>query len=326
MPDGARPPVVALFGATGLGKTDVAVSLAGLLGAEIVVADSMQVYRGLPVLTNQPSPEQRARVRYHLVSVIDPRAEWSVAAYAEAAHAAIEDILRRDLPVVVEGGSGLYLRAALGDLVFAGRPDAAVRRELEAAWARDPGVLISELRALDPVTAARLDLANPRRVVRALEAARSLGRPLRESERDRLWRPAERYAHRLFALEPDRRRLRRRVDARVDAMLAAGALDEVRRARAAGPLSRTLRQAIGVRELLAVLDGDLDADAAAASMRARTHALVRRQLTWMRKLPEAVREPAAERPAEELAAALLSRLSFDSTDASGRPGLHETPW
>jgi tRNA dimethylallyltransferase len=305
---GGPTPVIALFGATGLGKTDVALAVAERLGAEIVVADSMQVYRGLPVLTNQPSAAQTRRVRYHLVGVVDPREEWSVAAYAEAAHTAIDDAISRGVQVVVEGGSGLYLRAALGELVFAGRPDPALRRELESAWARDPGGVVGELRSLDPATAARLDLANPRRVVRALEAVRTLGRPLLEAERGALWRPAERYAHRLVALEPERESLRARIDARVDAMLAAGALDEVRRARAAGQLSRTVRQAIGVRELLAVLDGASSLDDAVAAMRSRTHALVRRQLTWMRKLPEALREPAGERAPEQIAASVLARL------------------
>jgi len=307
-PGPPRAVVVGLFGATGLGKTDVAVALAERLGAEIVVADSMQVYRGLPVLTNQPSADHLRRVRYHLVGIVDPAKDWSVAEYAVVAHAAIDDALGRGVPVVVEGGSGLYLRAALGELAFAGDPDAALRRELETAWQRDPGALVGELHALDPATAAWIDPANPRRVIRALEAVRTLGRPLGARERGGLWRPAERYAHTLAALEPEREGLRARLDARVDSMLARGALDEVRRARDAGPLSRTVRQAIGVRELLAVLDGAATVDDAAAAMRTRTHALVRRQVTWMRKLPDALREPAAGRAPEEIATALLERL------------------
>jgi len=300
--------VIALFGATGLGKTEVAVALAERLGAEIVVADSMQVYSGLPILTNQPTAAQRARARYHLVGVLDPSTESSVAAYAELAHEAIDEALARGVRVIVEGGSGLYLRAALGRLTFAGDPDPAARRELEEAWARDPGGVVGELRSLDPATAARLDLANPRRVIRALEAVRALGRPLVEAERGALWRPGERYAHQLVVLEPRRDTLRARIDARVDAMVAEGALDEVRRARAAGPLSRTVLQAIGVRELLAVLDRELALDEAVARMRSRTHALVRRQLTWLRKLPAATLEPVGERAPDSVASSILARL------------------
>jgi tRNA dimethylallyltransferase len=300
--------VIALFGPTGLGKTEVAVALAERLGADVVAADSMQVYRGLPILTNQPGPEQLERGHYHLVGFVEPSDDWSVAAYAEAAHAAIDGIAARGRPVVVEGGSGLYLRAALGGLTFAGRPDPALRRELETVWARDPAAVIAELRALDPATAARLDLDNPRRVIRALEAVRALGRPLAGDERDRLWSPAGRYAHRLVALEPRRDTLRARIDVRVAAMVARGALDEVRRARAAGPLSRTVTQAIGVRELGAVLDGELTLDEAIARMRSRTHALVRRQLTWQRKLPGALLEQVGERDPVDVAASIVARL------------------
>jgi tRNA dimethylallyltransferase len=304
----AAPAVVALFGPTAMGKTEIAVTVAERLGAEIVVADSMQVYRGLPILTNQPAGEQTARVRFHLAGLLDPAVESSVAAYAGLAHAAIDDALARGARVVVEGGSGLYLRAALGHLSFAGRPDAALRGELERRWARDPGDVVAELRALDPATVDQLDVANPRRVVRALEAVLVLKRPLQENERGSLWLPPERYVHHLVALEPERGALRARVDARIDAMLAAGALDEVRRVREEGPLSRTVRQAIGVRECLAVLDGEATPEEAADSMRRRTHALVRRQLTWMRRLPDAAREAVAGRSPEQVAAAVLRRL------------------
>lgn len=302
-----RVPVFALFGATGLGKTKVAVALAEKVGAEIVAADSMQVYRGLPVLTNQPTSDQLARVPFHLIGVLDPSVESSAAAYADMAHEAIDASLARGARVVVEGGSGLYLRAALGDLAFAGTPDVTVRRDLEDTWARDPAKLVGELLVRDPRTAARLDLANPRRVIRALEAVRTLGRPLAAGERGALWRHAERYEHSLIALEPRRDTLRERLDARVEAMIAAGALDEVRRARAAGPLSRTIMQAIGVRELCAVLDGELSLQEAAAAMRSRTHTLVRRQLTWLRKLPAALRVEVDDRDPTLVADDILAR-------------------
>jgi tRNA dimethylallyltransferase len=289
------PPVVALFGATALGKTDVAVALAERLEAEIVVADSMQVYAGLPTLTNQPDEAQRARARHHLVGFVPPQREFTVAEYARHAHRAIDRLLERRRAVVVEGGSGLYLRAALGDLDFAAPPDPAVRAEVE------------DLRRLDPEAAARVDTANPRRVIRALESALADGEPVAGAPRDRLWRPGERYPHRLVALVPDddREALRRRIEDRVDAMLASGAVDEVAAARAAGPFSRTALQAIGVGELCAHLDGELPLADAAVRMKARTRALARRQLTWMRKLPAAALVPAAGRPPEAVAGDVL---------------------
>jgi tRNA dimethylallyltransferase len=283
------PPVVAVFGATALGKTEVAVLLAEMLGAEVVVADSMQVYRGLGIVTNQPDVRQRARAHHHLVDFVPPQHDFTVAEYAAAAHTVIDRLLAEGRPVVVEGGSGLYLRAALGDLEFAAPPDPALRARLEERWAADPAGVVDELRRLDPGTFARVDTANPRRVLRALEAVHSRGAPLPAEAREQLWRPAERYAHRLFALAPgdDREALRRRSDARVDAMLAAGAADEVAAARRDGPFSRTVLQAIGVKELVACLEGATSVAVAAEQMKARTRALVRRQLTWMRKLPRA---------------------------------------
>ncbi|MCX6364430.1 MAG: tRNA (adenosine(37)-N6)-dimethylallyltransferase MiaA [Actinobacteria bacterium] len=302
------PPVVALFGATALGKTEVALALAERLGADIVVADSMQVYEGLAIVTNQPDEAQRARARHHLVGFVPPQAELTVAEYANRAHEVIDALRRAGRAAVVEGGSGLYLRAALGDLEFAAPPDAALRRTLEERWARDPGGVVDELRRRDPAGLARLDASNPRRVIRALEAVLVSGGPLPATARDQLWRPGERYPHALVALVPDddREALKTRIEARVDEMLAAGAAEEVARARDRGPLSRTALQAIGVRELSAVLDGDLSLEQAAARMKSRTRALARRQLTWLRKLPAAAQVPAAGRPPEAVAAEVLA--------------------
>ena len=285
----AEPPLVALFGATALGKTEVAIALAVRLDAEIVVADSMQVYAGLPIVTNQPDEAQRARARHHLVGFVPPQRDYTVAEYAQEAHAVIDRLRAAGRPVVLEGGSGLYLRAALGDLDFAAPSDSQVRGELEERWALDPLDVVEELRRLDSATTERIDTANPRRVWRALEAVRFAGRPLSVADRDRLWRPAERYPHHLIALLPDagRETLAQRIDERVDGMLAGGAPAEVEAARRAGPLGRTALQAIGVRELLAYLDGEITLAAAGVVMKTRTHALVRRQFTWMRKLPVA---------------------------------------
>lgn len=316
---GEAAPVVALFGATGLGKTAVAVALALSFEAELVAADAMQVYAGLPIVTNQPRTEDLRGVTAHLVGVVQPQDEFSVHQYAKRAHTVIDKLRSHGKAVIVEGGSGLYLRAAVGDLAFPGASGPVVRRELEERWARDPGGLVDELRSLDAATVAHLDIANPRRVIRAIEAVRSLGRPLREDERGSLWNVPERYPHRLIALEPDREALRERVGRRVDEMLARGAVEEVAAARAAGPLSVTAAQAIGVREISSYLDGLLTLDEAARLMKARTRALVRRQLTWLRKLPAPLRVATAGRGPEEVAAELADRL-----DPHGRMGARST--
>jgi tRNA dimethylallyltransferase len=298
------PPLVALFGATALGKTEVAVELAGLMDADIVVADSMQLYAGLPILTNQPSAAQRARARHHLVGLVPPQRESSVAEYALLAHEVIDGLRARGRAVIVEGGSGLYLRAALGDLTFGAPPDEALRREFDERWTNDRAGLLAEVHAAHLDAPAQLDAANPRRVLRAFEALRAGGAP----SAGRLWLPAERYPHRLIALVPeeDRAALKARIDVRVDEMLAAGALDEVAQARRAGPLSPTALQAIGVRELCSVLDGELQLAEAAVRMKARTRGLARRQLTWLRKLPAAALVPAAGRPPAAVAADVLA--------------------
>jgi tRNA dimethylallyltransferase len=311
------PPVVALFGATALGKTEIALALAERLDADIVVADSMQVYRGLPILTNQPSAAQRRRRRYHLVGVADPAEEFSVAAYAALAHSAVDGVLAAGRRVVIEGGSGLYLRAALGGLEFAPAATGERRRELEERWQRDPDEVVAELGRLDPETLARIDAANPRRVLRALEAALERAEAAdadadakdEHVQHDALWASGGRYGHRLFALAPDRVRLRERVAARVAAMLAEGALAEVEALLSAGPPARTLQQAIGVRELGAVLAGELALEQAAAEMVRRTNALVRRQLTWMRKLPADATVETGKRSPETVADELLALLS-----------------
>jgi tRNA dimethylallyltransferase len=299
-------PVVALFGATALGKSDVALALARELGADIVVADSMQVYAGLPIVTNQPGPEALVAATYHLAGWASPQQEHSVAEYSRRAHAVLDRLVEEGRSAVVEGGSGLYLRAALGDLSFGGSPREDRRRALEERWRREPEALVAELTARAPDVAARVDTHNARRVIRALEALDE-GAP---APQDELWSAGGRYVHRLFALAPDDDRvaLKARIDRRVDEMLAAGALAEVAAARVAGPFSRTAAQAIGVRELCAVLDGELTLEEAAARMKARTRTLARRQLTWMRKLPAAALVPVTGRDPAEVAQGILRSL------------------
>jgi tRNA dimethylallyltransferase len=300
------PPVVALFGATALGKSDVAVELAAHLGGDIVVADSMQAYAGLPIVTNQPGAEARGRVRYHLVGWASPRDDVTVAEYAERAHRTVDGLLAQGRSVIVEGGSGLYLRAVLGDLAFGAAPDAARRRVLEERAGREPEALVAELLRRAPDLATRVDLHNARRVIRALE---SLDAPA-VRQTGELWSGGGRYPHALFALVPDDDRvaLKERIERRVVEMLAAGALEEVAAALASGGFSRTAMQAIGVRELCAVIDGELSLPEAAARMQGRTRALARRQLTWMRKLPGAALVPSAGRPPTDVAAEILARL------------------
>ena len=265
----------------------------------------MQVYRGLPIVTNQPSAEQLARVPHHLVSVIDVDEEFSVALYADLALAAVDDIRGRGRAALVVGGSGLYLRAALGGLSLAGKSTAADRRRLEALASTDPEALRERLRRADPETFGAIDNRNPRRVVRALECLDArLAEP--RPARNELWSDAgQRHPSRLFCLDVDRERLRQTVEIRVDEMFNRGLVSEV--AALPRPLSRTVAQAIGVREIVGVLAGELAPDEARTRMKARTRGYVRRQLTWMRKLNADI-IPTSARPPESVAREIAQRL------------------
>ncbi len=303
LPENA-PDVVALFGPTGLGKTAVAVELARILRERgddpmAVSVDSMQVYRELPIVTGAPNAEQRAQLEHRLVGVISVTQEHDVVTHARMAHEEVDAARAAGRRAIVVGGTGLYLRAALTELDFLPPPAPGRREELEERAAREgTAALYAELEARDPVTAASLDPANQRRVIRAIEAVERGGRPAARDE-NRLWTREVRVPTRLFSLELDREVLYERIEARVDEMVLVGAVEEVRAADALG-MSRTARQALGVEELLA---GDVDA------LKINTRRYAKRQLTWLRKLAGATRvdltgrEPATV--AAEIAAAAV---------------------
>jgi len=282
-PDPRPGPVLALVGPTAAGKTELALALAERLGAEVVSADAMLVYRGMDIGTAKPTPQERARVPHHLVDLVDPGEEFSVARFQPLARAAIADVLERGrLPLLV-GGSGLYFHAVVDDFVFP-PTDPAVRARLEAeAAAAGLPELYARLAAADPAAAARIQPGNLRRTVRALEVMELTGRPF-SSFRAAMDDPVSRYRLTVLGLDPGAELLRARVAERVAAMAAAGLVEEVRRL-AERPLSRTARQALGYKELLdAIEQGTAVAEALEAVVR-RTRSYARRQLAWFRRDP-----------------------------------------
>jgi tRNA dimethylallyltransferase len=283
-PPGPRPgPVLALVGPTAAGKTELALAVAERLGAEVVSADAMLVYRGMDIGTAKPTPEERARVPHHLVDLVDPDEEFSVARFQPLARAAIAEVLGRGRTPLLVGGSGLYFHAVVDDFVFP-PTDQAVRVRLEAEAAR-VGLpeLYRRLAAADPPAAARIQPANLRRTVRALEVMELTGRPF-SSFRGAMDTPVSRYRLTLLGLDPGPEPLRARVAERVAAMAEAGLVEEVRRL-AERPLSRTARQALGYKELLDAMEqGTPVAEALEAVVR-RTRAYARRQLAWFRRDP-----------------------------------------
>ena len=273
------PSVIALFGPTGVGKTAVAVALAERLRAAgedpvAVSADALQVYRGLERLTAAPTAAERARLEHRAVSFLPVDARFSVGEYAELVHAEIDGLLAEGRRPIVVGGTGLYLRAALADLDLKPPPPPGSRERWEAELALHGAPALHALLAQRaPWAAEGIDPNDRRRIVRSLELldAGALEPPEAESQ---LWTAETRHPTLLVGLTMERETLYRRVEERVDEMIAAGARDDVREAHAAGA-SETARQAVGFEELLA---GDVE------SMKRRTRNLVKRQLTWMRKL------------------------------------------
>ena len=285
MPEEAQR-VIVICGPTAVGKSRVAVEVARVLDGEIISADSMQVYEGISIITDQPSPELLAAVPHYLIGFIGLDEEYSAARFTADARTAIEKIssLGR-LPVIV-GGTGLYIRALLGNFSFAGIDKASRRHWQEFIEEHGPEAALVQLQQLDPDTAAAIDSANPRRILRALEAAES-GDPL-SAERERLWSDDSPYEVISFALELPREELYTRIDLRVDAMLAGGAVEEVRQALTGG-ISRTAAQAIGFQEIKAYIEKTASREDTAAAIRQKSRNYAKRQLTWMRKVPDIVR-------------------------------------
>jgi tRNA dimethylallyltransferase len=298
-----QPPlrVIAIFGPTGVGKTDVAVALAERLRGEgedpvAISADALQVYSGLGILTGAPGAQQQARLEHRLVGFLPVTETFSAGAYAQRAHAEIDAALSAGRRPIVVGGTGLYLRAALADLDLRPPADAGVREHWHAELtARGPAALHALLGERAPAAAAGVAPSDGRRIVRALELLDTGVEPPPAAGGDsQLWTSDTRHPTLLAGLVMDRDALRERIDERVDAMLTAGAIDEVARADAAGA-SATARQALGFEELLA-----RDAEA----MKVRTHRYAKRQLTWMRKLPGVHTIDVTGREAEDIAAEL----------------------
>jgi tRNA dimethylallyltransferase len=268
--------VLAIFGPTGVGKTSVAIAVADLLrgrGEDVVAVscDAIQVYRGLETLAGTATPEERSRLEHRLLGFVEVRGEFSAGQFATLAHAEIDRLLAEGRRPIVVGGTGLYLRAALADLELRPPVPAEVRGEVEREIAaRGPEALHGEL---DPDVAATVHPRDRKRVARALELQRAGIDPPHGSEQ--LWAAKLRRPTVLVGLTIDRDELRRRIEARVEEMVAAGAAEEAHRAAEAGA-SRTARAALGFDELLA---GDLEA------VKRAHRAYARRQLTWMRRMP-----------------------------------------
>ena len=305
------PALVVLTGPTASGKTPVAIELARRFGGEIVNADSMQVFQYMDIGTAKPSLEQRAAVPHHMIDVVKPDIPYSAGRYAEEARAVVAGLHERGRRVFLTGGTGLYIRAVIEGLLGGAPADPALREEIEALHEcalreGDPLRLYRRLEREDPQAAEKIHPNDLRRMIRALEIHAQSGSRASRLRGEHGFRE-RRYRVLHLALDPGRRELAVRIDARCRAMIDAGLLREVRALRdmGYGPALRPM-QSIGYRHMNTVADGRCTLEMALESMQRDTRHFARRQRTWLRKV-EGVQwvdpadlEPLARRVAEFL--------------------------
>lgn len=290
-----------LTGPTASGKTAVAIPLARRFNAEIISLDSMAVYRGMDIGTAKPTRQERDLVPHHLIDVVDPDDEFSIAIYLRMAEEAARDIESRGKRVLFVGGTPLYLKALLRGIDEGPPADWEFRREV-LEEARQVGVerLHQRLEQVDPLSAARLPPTDTRRIIRALEVHRATGVPISHGQLH-FDEVAASPPMQVFALHWPRDILHARIHARVEAMFAAGWIEETRRLwSGTSSLGRTASQAVGYREIVAHLQGELDLATTIERVKARTRRYAKRQLTWFRGMEEChfVERNDEESPAE----------------------------
>ncbi len=287
----SNEPILAIFGPTASGKSAVAEAIRERMPAEIVSADAMQAYRGLPIITNQPDRPTR------LVGIWPLDHEGSVAEYAELAHAAVDELLAAGRMPIVAGGTGLYLRAALAELGVPPAPPPGARERWERLYDESGAEAAHEaLASADPAAAASVHPNDRRRVVRALELAEA-GSSLRPAT-DRLWTEETRHPTLVVGLDVPADEVARRIEERTREMAARGAADEAR-AALAGPLSTTARKVIGLEEF-----GTLATDEAVEAVTLRTRQYAAYQRKWLRRIPGVV-SVRADRPPDAVANEIL---------------------
>ena len=281
--------IICVVGPTACGKTRLGVLLAKKYDGEVVSADSMQIYKGMTIGTAAPTEDEMEGVPHHMIAVADPAEQWSAARYAQAAIPIVEDILARGKRPILVGGTGLWLDAVVKGHGFAGGcAGGAVRKELQDRLAREGiGELLEELRQADPEAAERLHPADTKRILRALEVYRETGKTISAHNAETRDLPPRYDAVWIGLQFRDRADMKALIDRRVDKMVEAGLLDEVRSLLQSGlPRDATALQAIGYKELLRVLDGTATEAEAIAEVKLRSQQYAKRQLTWLRRNPD----------------------------------------
>ena len=284
--------IIVVAGPTASGKTKLGIELAKKVHGEIVSADSMQIYRGMDIGTAKATPDERAQAVHHMLDVADPAEAYSVARYVQEAGQICDDILSRGKTPVLVGGTGLYIDSLVSGRDFAdNQENKALRGELEAEYERLGGeAMLRTLAAFDPDRAAKLGAGDKRRIVRAIEIYRLTGKTATEHDEETRRRPPRYDAARIVLNYKDRAELYARIDQRVTQMAADGLFDEVRRLLDAG-LSPdcTAMQAIGYKEAVLALRGELTENEALDLIRQGSRRYAKRQITWFGRWQDALR-------------------------------------
>jgi len=303
--------VVFLVGPTAAGKSAVALALARKLKAEIISCDSMQIYKGIDILTAKPTVPHLKMVKHHLVSVLSPTQDYNVARFRKAAVRKMNSILRRRKIPLFVGGTGLYI-SALVDGIFSLKPASRSLRLGLYRLAREKGsgYLYARLTEVDPEAAARIHPNDTKRIIRCLEVYKTAGEPISKLRKKRRGL-ADRYTVRIFCLTLPRQELYLRIDRRVEDMFKEGLLEEVRRLLKRG-LGKTASFAIGIKEIKGFLEGAYDLEEAKRLIKRNTRHYAKRQLTWFRKDPRIEWIKAARgEPATVIAEKIIERVNQD---------------
>ena len=280
--------IICVVGPTASGKTKLAVQLAKLYDGEVVSCDSMQIYKHMDIGTAKPTKEEMEGVAHHLIDMVEPGEDFSAGKYVQLADACVQDILSRGKTAVIAGGTGLYVDSLIAGRSFAPVPQTGRREALEAQLRETGGeAMLARLREIDPEAAARLHPADEKRVIRALEVYEETGKTITQHNLETKAVPP-RYRPVWIGLDyQDRAALYRRIDLRVENMLSAGLLDEIRALLELGVIPKTTtKQAIRYNDIFTNLRGASSLDEAAALCKQRSRNYAKRQLTWFRRNPD----------------------------------------
>lgn len=278
-----KPKVVVIVGPTASGKTAVSIELAKKINGEIISADSMQIYKYMDIGTAKPTLEEMQGIKHYMLDVVMPDETFNVAKYKSMAESAIEGILKKGKVPIIVGGTGLYINTLVDGIEFADVPgDEEYRNELIEKGYREGAMSIyKELEKVDSESAKKIDPNNIRRVARALEMYKVTGKT--KTQLDIESRKEVKYDYRLFGMEWDRETLYNRIDLRVDKMIEAGLIDEVRNVTEKFKISNTAVQGLGYKEVIEYLNGNISYEEMIEKLKLETRHYAKRQLTWFRR-------------------------------------------